>query len=310
MPNPVGSWHNFALIMHKTCLIFNPTAGGTRGRKFIETLKGGVGGVTLAATETVGDGEKLAARYARAGFTTIVAGGGDGTINEVINGVMSVNAGAGVRLGVLPFGTQNVFATEMGVSAKPDEAWSAVTRGRTRRIDLPRASCQRDGGRAQRFFVQLAGAGFDARAVEEVDLERKKLIGPLEYIIAGLKVAAEPAPLLQIEADGARLEGRFALIGNGRFYGGRFALFPNAANDDGKFDVCVFQRGGYLDFLRYFQGILRGVHPEFEDVKLLSVERLRISSETRVPLEVDGEFFGVLPCEFDLLPRALEVIVA
>jgi diacylglycerol kinase (ATP) len=295
--------------MHKTCLIFNPTAGGERGRKFIEELRREATGVTFAATVQAGDGETLAAQHAREGFTTLVAGGGDGTINEVINGLMSVNSGEGVRLGVLPFGTQNVFASELGISHKPREAWNVIEQGRTRRIDLPRVSCQRNGGSAQRFFVQLAGAGFDARAVEVVDLERKKFLGPLEYVIAGLRVAAEPAPQLRVEADGERLEGRFVIVGNGRFYGGPFALFPNAANDDGKLDVCVFQNGGYLDFLRYFQGILRGVHPDFDDVKLLSVERLRISSATRVPLEVDGEFLGVLPCAFDVVPRALDVIV-
>jgi diacylglycerol kinase family enzyme len=137
----------------------------------------------------------------------------------------------------------------------------------------------------------------------------KKLLGPLEYIIAGLKAAAEPAPQLEIEANHTRLEGSFVVIGNGRLYGGPFALFPKASNDDGKLDVCVFQGSSYLDFLRYFQGVVRGVHTDFPDVKYLSVPRVRVTSARQVPMEADGELLGHTPAEFDLWPKALRVLV-
>jgi YegS/Rv2252/BmrU family lipid kinase len=295
--------------MQKTCLIFNPAAGGARGRKFIEQLRREVKDICFATTRAEGDGERLAAQLAAEGCTTFIAGGGDGTVNEVLNGMMSATQGKPIRLGTLPLGTQNVFAAELGIPRRPLEAWRVIQQGRTRLIDLPTVTCQRNGGQTRRFWVQLAGAGFDARAVQEVNRKRKKLLGPLEYIIAGLKVAAEPAPLLQLEADGRCIEGKFVIVGNGRFYGGPFALFPQASNRDGKFDVCVFQSGGYLDFLRYFQGVLRGVHPKFSDVKLLCASQLYLRSAQPVPLEVDGELLGVLPCGFEMLPRSLEVIV-
>jgi diacylglycerol kinase (ATP) len=297
--------------MQRIGLIFNPTAGGRQGKAFIEHLRHNAPDMRIAPTLASGDGRKLAMQLVGEGCDTIVAAGGDGTVNEVVNGLATCAAEANtvkVRFGALPLGTQNVFAEELGMPRKLAESWKIIEQGRVRAVDLARVSCQRDGKSAQHFFVQLAGVGLDARAVQLVNLDVKRWVGPLAYVIAGLKAVAEPAPHLKIEADGAALEGSFALIGNGRYYGGRFVLFPKALNDDGKLDVCVFRGKRFLDCLRYLHGIARGVHTSYPDVKYVSAARLRVVSAQGAPLEADGELLGCTPAEFDLWPKALQVL--
>ena len=126
---------------------------------------------------------------------SIVAAGGDGTVNEVLNGLGDAPDGfARARLGVLPLGTVNVFARELEIPLRIERAWEILQRGRETRIDLPRVEFSANGVRQKRYFVQLAGAGLDARAIELVDWSHKKKAGPLAYVIAGLKALRERQP--------------------------------------------------------------------------------------------------------------------
>ena len=152
--------------------------------------------------------------------------------------------------------------------------------------------------------MQLAGVGFDARAVRAASWELKKKIGPLSYVWAGLKVLHEPAS--QIEVTGG-YHGHAVFVGNGKFYGGRFRLFPKAKLDDGLLDVCVFERAGYLDLLRYGHGILRGSHIRLRDVHYFQAREFVCTGAT--PFELDGEDAGNAPVKFSVKPRALRVIV-
>jgi len=233
----------------------------------------------------------------------ILAAGGDGTINEVINGIGT----SGTALGVLPLGTVNVFAHELRIPRKLDAAWAVIHGGHTRTIDLART--QANG--STRYFVQLAGVGFDAHAVRTASWDLKKRIGPLSYVWAGLKALSKPHPPIEISVNGSGPlgSGVAVLVGNGRFYGGPFALFPKARLDDGLLDICVFRTVGYWDVLRYGQGILRGVHIGFGDVKYFQAENLACRVTGPTPFELDGEDAGDAPVTFSVVPRALRVVV-
>ena len=289
--------------MDKLFVIFNPAARGEKSqriRRFLETKTGL--SVTLAPTQQAGEARQLAAGAVTEGYRVIVAAGGDGTINEVINGM----GASGATLGVLPLGTVNVFAQELGIPRHVEAAWAVIENRRTRTIDLARA----ESNGVARYFMQLAGVGFDARAVRAASWELKKKIGPLSYIWAGLKTLSETHPRVVVSANGNRSVGGVAvLVGNGRFYGGRFALFPKARMDDGLLDVCMFESWGYLDMLRYGHGIWRGAHLDLGGVKYFQAERLVCTAPSATPFELDGEDAGDAPVTFSVVPRALRVIV-
>jgi diacylglycerol kinase (ATP) len=290
--------------MDKLFVIFNPAARGEktrRVRKFLEAKAGH--SVILAPTERAGDARLLAARAVREGFSVIVAAGGDGTINEVVNGIGT----SGVALGVLPLGTVNVFAQELRIPRRIDAAWHVIQMGSTRTIDLACA----EAGAVTRYFVQLAGVGFDAQAVRDASWELKKKIGPFSYVWAGIKTLGTTLAQVEVSVNGSgpRAAGAAVLVGNGRFYGGPFALFPKARMDDGLLDVCVFENCGYLDVLRYGQGILRGAHIDLGDVEYFQAERLVCTAPGATPFELDGEDAGDAPVTFSIVPRALQVIV-
>jgi diacylglycerol kinase (ATP) len=290
--------------MDKLFVIFNPAARGEKSRRvhrFLETKAGT--SVTVAPTQRTGDAKLLAARAVKDGFKVIVAAGGDGTINEVINGIGTSRA----VLGVLPLGTVNVFAQELHIPRRVALAWAVIEGGHTRTIDL---ACAESNG-TTRYFVQLAGVGFDARAVRAASWELKKKIGPLSYVWAGLKTLSTPHVRVEVSANGhGPLGGGVAvLIGNGRFYGGRFALFPKARMDDGLLDVCVFEKCGYWDVLRYGHGILRGVHIDLGDVRYFQAERVVCRAPSATPFELDGEDAGDVPVTFSVVPGALRVVV-
>ncbi len=284
--------------MSKIMVILNPAARSAKAAGLlgeIETLVRGEAVVALSSEP--GDARRLAREAALSGAQVVVAAGGDGTVNDVLNGI----AGTGATLGILPTGTMNVFATELGLPRNLREAWAAIRNGDSREIDLPRAS-----GHA---FVQMAGVGLDAQALQSTSWEAKRNLGPLSYVISAAQVAARKPPTLRVKAEGAEHEGSFVLIGNGRFYGGPFPVFPNARLDDGLLDVILFERVGHLDLIRYLQAALFGKHIDMPDVTYLQTRALSVASESDVPVEVDGEVVGRVPVDFECEPRGLRVIV-
>lgn len=291
--------------MNKCFVIFNPAARGEKSqrlKKFLETKTNG--SVVLAPTQCAGDAHNLAAQAVAEKFPVIVAAGGDGTVNEVLNGIGT----SGAALGVLPLGTVNVLARELAIPLNIPAAWAIIERGNVREIDLGRA----ESGSGIRYFAQLAGVGLDATAVKQASWELKKKIGPLSYVWAGLKALSGPTVMVDVRVDhpGRSERGPAVLIGSGRFYGGSFAVFPQARMNDGQLDVCVFEKGGYAAVIRYGQGVLRGAHVNYRDVKSFQADRFVCTTAgTPVPFEVDGELAGETPVTFSVLPRALRVVV-
>jgi YegS/Rv2252/BmrU family lipid kinase len=239
----------------------------------------------------------LARRAVEEGFTRIVAAGGDGTANQVANGL----AGSNAALGLLPMGTVNVFAMELGLPLHNLKlCWDIIQSANVRLVDLPSAN--------GKYFVQLAGVGLDAQVVKETSLASKRSFGPLSYLISAAQIAARQPPKLFIESDNSLVdEASFVLIGNGRLYGGPFPFFKRAVIDDGLLDVVVFKRLGYLEIIKYLQDVIFSSDIRAPEIGYLQTRRLRITSEQDVPLELDGELAGNCPVDFEIQQKALRV---
>jgi len=282
----------------KLCIIFNPSARGGKAVSLYEELKELAGTVPIFAVSEADSIQNLAATVTNEGFNHIVAAGGDGTVNGVINGT----ATADVLLSVLPLGTMNVFAYELGIrSSQLKKCWEMIQLGRPRSVDLVSAN--------QNYFVQLAGVGLDAMTVQATDLHMRKTIGPVSYLLSAAKVIGRPAPNLRLQfEDNSESAGCFVLIGNGRFYGGPFSLFQDARNDDGLLDLLIFKHQSYLDIFRYLQGVLIGNHTGLPDIEYRQVRSVQVVSDEPIPLELDGDVAGSTPVQFQFAPKKLQVV--
>jgi diacylglycerol kinase (ATP) len=293
----------------RTCVIFNPVAKGNKARHFRAHLDEIGAQAELAQTTSAGDARRLAADAVRSGFEIIAAAGGDGTLNEVLNGIGDVPGGfENVALAVLPLGTVNVFAREIGVPTRLSDAWSILMAGHQTRIDLPRVVHGDSGHRSTLYFAQLAGAGLDARAIELVSWSLKKKIGPGAYILAGLQALCSPKARLSVSNGSTTEQGELILIGNGRLYGGNYRLFPEADLRDGLLEVCVFPSVNWSALARCGPSLL--VHGDLPRgaVRAFRGESVRITSVPDGAFQVDGELAGRLPAEFSLIRNGLRII--
>ncbi len=294
----------------RICVIFNPAARGNKARRFRHFLNELSQQCSLKATTGPGDARRFAHAATSIGYDIIAAAGGDGTVNEVLNGIGDEENGfAQTRLGVLPLGTVNVFARELKIPLRLEHAWKVLKRARETKVDLARADFLDEGKPATRYFMQLAGAGLDARAVELVSWKLKKNAGPLAYVVAGLQALAEKQPRLSVSADGKKLDGELALLGNGKFYGGPFEIFPGAKLGDGSLHACVFPRVNLTAFLGHAPGFLLRRKLAEEKIQRLRAKKIELMSETPAAFELDGEWVGNLPATFSVEQKKLRVVV-
>jgi len=284
--------------VNNTAVILNPSAGNEQARHWQERIESIVGGCPVRVTLHSAEAETLARRAAEEGFGKIVAAGGDGTVNEVVNGIV----GSSAALGLLPIGTVNVFAMELGLPLRNLKlCWDIIQGDNVRFVDLPSAN--------GRFFVQLAGVGLDAQVVKETSLAFKRSFGPLSYLISAAQIAARQPPKLFIESESTSVdEASFVLIGNGRLYGGPFPFFKHAVIDDGLFDVVLFKRLGYLEIIKYLQNVVFSSDIRAPDIEYFQTEHLRVTSAQDVPLELDGELAGSCPIDFRIQKKGLRVL--
>ena len=294
----------------KTCVIFNPSARGEKAAKFRDHLEALSKECVLKPTFAAGGGRALAAEAVRAGCEIIVAAGGDGTVNEVLNGIGDVPDGfASSRFGVLPLGTMNVFARELRMPTAFDRAWAVIRQGRESTIDLPEVEFGANGSKQRRFFAQLAGAGWDSKAVEMVNWEYKKKVGALAYVWSGLQALTKPLPQITV-SDGTRsLSGEMVIVGNGQLYGWNCRLFPLADLRDGVLEVSVFPKLDVERILRGTWGLFTNRLYETGAVEHLKAQKFTLSSPVQVPFHVEGENIGYLPATFSVKREALKVIV-
>lgn len=264
-------------------VLFNPKARSQRGKRALDFLIDNAAGLGLYATRSGEEAGQLARKFAEQGEPVVIAAGGDGTLNAVVKGL----AGSKTALGVLPTGTMNVFARELGIPFDNlERAFEVILEGHMLEVDLFEANGTP--------FVQMAGFGFDAAVIEETTWESKKVLGPLAYLISAVRVLGERPPKMIVETgEGRREEGVVVLAGNGSLYGGQFKLFHRADNQDRKLDVLVFKEAGYKLVVDSLRGLaLGGIDFDHSTVTYLQTGSLRVKADREVPLEVDGEFVG------------------
>ncbi len=293
--------------------IINPVAGGGRGRRAqaqIVTLLGqrASRAVEFASTQRPGHAVDLAREGAASGFDPIVAVGGDGTVHEVANGLLSSGA-AMPRLAVIPIGTGNDFARSVGI---PTELRAAVSvaaggTGRTRVVDAARCG--------DRYFVVLAGTGFAARVASAVnDSPSWSKIGALPFVFHTLReVLTNRNVLLTITLDGATRIHQptfMVYVSNCRFSGGGMQLSPEAQPDDGLLDVCLVGDASRRDVVTMLPKVFSGGHVGHPTVSLHRASTVRVEGPPHVQVQADGEVIGALPMEVSVVPGALRVLTA
>jgi diacylglycerol kinase (ATP) len=285
----------------KAIIIGNPSSGraGSKGylERWAEMLRSGGMEVEVMNTEHPDHATELAAL---AGDQLVIAAGGDGTVNEVVNG-LSRNA----TLGILPLGTANVLARELALPLKPEAACEKILTGERLRIDVGVAT---DAGGTERRFACMAGLGFDARVVQEVDPRLKRYLKMLAFPLAALAVYfRERLPAMEVSMDGETHEVQFAIIANGRLYGGDFKTSDAASLTNGELQVVLVEKVGVLLRADVLLGILAR-RPLARSMKSVTAKEIQASSPGEVPVQIDGEAWGSLPMSFRIEPRALEVI--
>lgn len=282
-------------------LIANPVAGGDATPK-IQQAKACLGAqgaqVELALTAVRGDALRAAQTAKSDNFDLIVAAGGDGTLNEVINGL----APSTIPLAFIPLGTTNVFALEAGIPRDIAAACRIALTGTPTPVCLGRADRTR--------FLLMAGVGFDAEVVHQVDLRLKRYLGKLAYVVSALRIFFGP-PLPTIELtldDGSQLQGHGVIIGNGRFYGGRFSLTPGASLQEDRFEVCLLQKAGRLNLLHFLLRML--LHRPLAPAggKLFKARELTLRGDA-VSVQIDGDPHGRLPMKFRVLSGELVMVM-
>ena len=287
-------------------VIINPAANSTRASAQLDRVKRLHPAPELHLTKSAGNARELALELAGQGHPMIVAAGGDGTVNEVVNGLAEHNVRCNdpsrhTALGILPVGTMNVFAHEIGLPGRNLEAcWKVIHSGQRRDIDLWQANGQ--------FFIQLAGIGLDAAIVQGTSWEMKKRFGPLSYVMTAARILGHEPPLLSIEMpDRPPLYGSIVLVGNGRHYGGPVPVFRNASNTDGLLDVIIFHKQRALEMFQFLSAFTLTGYSECRDIDYLQVPSFRVSSARPAPYELDGELGQVTPVEFCAAPFPLRV---
>jgi len=287
-------------------VILNPFARSGKAATLVKSLREATGNLTIAPTTVERNATLLAREAVESGGKVVIAAGGDGTMNEVLNGIV----GTGATLGVLPLGTVNVLARQLGIPLDIRQAWHVIERGHTQILDLIRVDFNLNEKPQARYAIQLAGVGLDAQIIKQVAWKSKKQWGPLSYVFEALRSIPKKVPAVTVRIDQETpVEGLFLLIGNGAFYGGPIPVFNKASMTDGLLDLCLFQSSNLLNILVYLQAVLRGVQSETKGIVYRQFKTLEITSHSEVPIEVDGEFAGHLPVKVSVVPGALKILV-
>lgn len=289
-------------------VIVNPTAGGGRANRLVPWLRERLAArpdARFEVTRSAGDAERLAAAFG-AEEGRVVAVGGDGTVQEAVNGIMASGAG-GASLGIVPVGTGNDLARSLGLPRDPAAAWRvAIGRGE-RSIDLMRAT---GGDGRQRWAGSAGGIGFDARVAAAMARRSGWQRGRAAYLVTTLaELRRFDNCEVELTVDGVTTAAQvlFVAIANGEFYGGGMRIAPGAAVDDGMLDLCVVGDVSRLTALRQLANLYRGTHVNHPRVELRRGRSVAITGDPATLVHLDGEPFGRLPLRVELHNAALTI---
>ncbi len=246
----------------------------------------------------------IAREQVACGAELVIAAGGDGTINEVAEGLV----GSDVPLGILPAGTANVLATEMKLGSRMERAAARLEQCRPERIAMGHVTCE--GGAVSRHFLLMAGIGLDAHIVYRVSAPLKAATGKLAYWVAGWSLLGRRLAEFTVDVNGAKRVCSFALASKVRNYGGDFEIARNVRLFDDHFEVVLFEGRSTLPYVKYFGGLMLNRLDGMKGVTVVRAQCLRLLSpeDRRVYVQIDGEFAGHLPAEIRIVPDALTLL--
>lgn len=297
-------------------VILNPYADHERGRNCIHKIAAAArpfGGVDLVLTEYPGHGRELAREAAAAGYEVVAAAGGDGTVSEVVNGLVQGDKAA-VKLGIIPIGSGNDLAWSFGISGDLETAVKTLFNGQTIPLDLARV--EDDLGR-YRLFDNNMGIGFDAIVVKETE-NITRVHGFLMYMLATLRTIAfyydTPRLKMQFDEENIDQETLFLAFGIGPRHGGGFLITPAAQQNDDLIDTCLVNPVGRLTMMLMLLRVMKGTHVGHKAVSLRQNKRIIVQSDQPMPIHTDGEMFAypkdnVRQVTVTSLPAAIKVLV-
>ena len=292
----------------KSRLIVNPVSGTDAAPDYLQTinerLREHLGEMDIVMTIAQGDAHKTAEQAAREGYTHLFIGGGDGTLNEVLNGVASVDGALEkITFGLIPLGTGNDFADALGLPEDVNAAIDILIGGRTIGVDV--------GLLNDRHFINVSAGGFIAEVSTAVNPQLKTVAGKLAYLIGGAQVLMEyehvHARLRVVEENRAverEMEMEMFAVCNSRMVGGGRLIAPHAVIDDGVLDVCVVEAMPTLDFISLLTSVSSGDHIEDPRVVYFHAREIDFHFDRTIKVNTDGEVLEADTCRYRILPRA------
>jgi len=261
--------------------------------------------VTVAPTTGPGTAGSIVREHIARGADLIVVAGGDGTINEAVEGMVHSR----VPLAILPGGTANVLAMEMKLGSRLERVAERLEECRAQRIPLGRLTC--DGGRVTRHFLLMAGVGLDAHIVANVNNGIKARIGKLAYWVAGWSLLGKRLAQFEVEIDGRRRQCSFALITKVRNYGGDFEIARSVTLLDEEFEVVLLEGRSTVRYVKYFAGMMLNRLTGMKGATVVRADRVILTGPADAPtfVQIDGEFAGQLPGEVRIVPDALTLLI-
>ncbi|MDQ0215796.1 diacylglycerol kinase (ATP) [Oikeobacillus pervagus] len=292
--------------MKRARIIYNPTSGRELFKKHLpdvlQKLEKAGYETSAHATTAEGDATEAARIAVERKYDIVVAAGGDGTLNEVVNGLAEQDYRP--KLGVIPMGTTNDFARALHIPRDIPKAVDIIVRGDTIPVDIGRMN--------EKYFINIAGGGRITELTYEVPSKLKTMIGQLAYYLKGIEMLPSiKATPLTIEYDGKIFEGdaMLFLIGLTNSVGGFEKLAPDSSINDGLFSLLILKKTNLAEFIRVVTLALRGEHMQHPNVIYTQANHIKVNSPESALLNLDGELGGVLPAEFENLYRHLEVFV-
>lgn len=298
-------------------LIVNPVAAngavGKNWPRIRDFLQAEGAKFDAVLTERPGHAIQLARQALDDGYRTIVAVGGDGTVNEVLNGLMVEGAvDPEVMLGIIPWGTGADFTRSLGIPHDYMGACRQLLRFETRLIDVGKITCFHEGREVERYFINAAGLGFDGEVAELANRSPKVLGGTMTYLAClFISLVTYRNKNVEFSFDGQHVRGRLnsVIVCNGRYLGGGMFIAPEASFDDGIFDVVILGNLNKLEVVANLPRVYKGTHLTHPKVSLCHAGEVHVEARERMFLQADGELIGEAPATFQVVPRALRVVV-
>lgn len=287
--------------MNKTALIVNPAAGRTSKKSInfaLDFLRKNGFDISLFQTEKKFGATEISKSCLKDNFETIIVAGGDGTINEAIQPLIFSER----RIGILPFGTANVLARELGIPLSLKKALKLLVEGKEKKVSAGEVTFLTKGER--RYFLLMAGVGFDAEVVFSNNETIKKNFGRFSYLLTAIKTLFNfSQEKLDFTVEGEQFTGYSALISNSSHYGGNFKIAKAASIFEPELHLIIIEHNSTFDILRVAISALFKSHPAFEGLQFRIAKKIEIKGEAKIQL--DGDFAGTSPCTIDAIPNAL-----